>query len=241
MQEEDTTPTEYPRLLRRVRAGLIDSMVIAGLFYVWFFSLAILEDANPKITVAALGVLLLAAEPGLVARTGGTIGHHLMGLRIRDARADRRIGFFRATLRALLRIFLGWFSLVVVLATRQHQTVHDHASRSMVVLRNPQGLPEHERLKERVLEEEGTTLPGLARRLLVIFAYWTLSYLAMSVVTGLSVSENCLNQVACSDADMTIIASLGLVWTVFALTSLVLGLRGRLYGCRSRPTELPDA
>jgi uncharacterized RDD family membrane protein YckC len=95
----------------------------------------------------------LALEPGLVSWTGGTIGHHLMGLRVRDALEDRNIGLIRATIRAASRTLLGWISIMFILVTSKHQAIHDYISRAVVVLRNPDVVPESERLVERAPPE----------------------------------------------------------------------------------------
>jgi uncharacterized RDD family membrane protein YckC len=153
---------------------LIDSIFFIVLFFLWFFSLDLLENAHLGVKIAPLLIGLLILEPGLVSWTGGTLGHHLMGLRIRDSLADRNIGFLRATLRALARTFLGWVSLAFILATRRHQAIHDYVSRTVVVLRDPSRVAESERFTERVIPE-GFKLPSMVRRVGVMLLYAAIS------------------------------------------------------------------
>jgi uncharacterized RDD family membrane protein YckC len=140
---------QYPRLLRRVRAALIDSVVFASIIIGWFYSFELLENTHAAIKVGLLVVAYLIVEPALVSLTGGTIGHHLMGLRVRDAGVDERIGFIRATLRGLTRSLLGLFSLLFMFVTRRHQAIHDYFSRSIVVIEHPEDLPAREKFQER--------------------------------------------------------------------------------------------
>lgn len=145
----DPMSYRYPRLLRRVRAALIDSVVFTAILLAWFFSFGLLEDAHVAFKISLLTAAYLAVEPGLVSMTGGTIGHHVMGLRVRDAEADEPIGFFRATIRGLARSLLGLFSLLFMFVTRRHQAIHDYLSRSTVVIEHPDTLPAREKFQER--------------------------------------------------------------------------------------------
>src|SRR5262245_39990274 len=174
----------YPRVLRRVRAALIDSVAFVVLFYLWVFWAGLVENAHLVVKVAPLVAGFLILEPGLVAWTGGSIGHHVMGLRIRDAVADHNIGFVRATVRAAIRVLLGWVSLVFIFLTRKHQAIHDYVSRTVVVLRDPAKVAEHERFAERVVVPEGFRLPSRWRRGGVIVLYGAISYVAVSFVSA---------------------------------------------------------
>lgn len=111
------TPPMYPRLVRRVRAVLFATVVFVLLIFGWMLSLPAMVDFDLPVKVAPLVVAFLVLEPGLVAFTGGTLGHHFMGLRVRDATHDRYIGFFRAMGRETLRNLFGWLSFVFVFVT----------------------------------------------------------------------------------------------------------------------------
>ena len=143
-------PDRYPRLLRRVRAALIDSVIFIAIICAWFLSFEVLESAHAALKVGLLVLAYLVVEPGFVSVTGGTIGHHLMGLRVRDAAKDEPIGFVRATIRGLARSILGIFSLLFMFVTRRHQAIHDYFSRSIVVLEHPEYLASSEQFQERV-------------------------------------------------------------------------------------------
>ena len=77
------TVTPYPRIIRRIKASCLDGVVVAmaaiGTLVV-ADSMGI-ENISIKIACAIFIVLLL--EPLAVAFTGGTIGHHAFGMRVR--------------------------------------------------------------------------------------------------------------------------------------------------------------
>lgn len=224
----------YPRLLRRVRAALIDSVIFGVLFLVWVFGLGLVENAHAAVKIAPLVGGLLVLEPGLVSWTGGTLGHHLMKLRIRDAVEDRNIGFARAAIRALIRASLGWLSFVFILATRKHQAIHDYFSRTVVVLRNPTALPVSEKFDERVLAPAGFELPSRLRRAGVVLVYTFVSYVALAITVALVLSDSCLYSDICSTWDDFWSGLLGLGWFAGMLVIIVFGYRGQLFGCRRR-------
>ena len=90
-------------------------------------------DLNaPWQILAAFWVPLLVLEPGLVAYTGGTIGHHLRGLRVRRVGEDRTLNLVLACVRFLIKFSLWWLSLVFVPLTLDLSEWY--ASRSLLVL-----------------------------------------------------------------------------------------------------------
>lgn len=234
--DESSLP-QYPRLLRRVRAALIDSVVFVLLFFLWQLGVGFLgDDVHAAWKIAPFVAGLLIAEPGLVAWTGGTVGHHVMGLRIRDSGTDENVGVVRATLRAALRVILGWVSLVLILVTRRHQAIHDYVSGTVVVLRRPSRLPESERLAERAIPD-GYDLPRGWHRAVVILLYLAGSVVLCSVIGALLMSDVCIYYEQCSPFEDTAAAALGVGWLAAGAAVVVFGWRGQLPGCRRRPSK----
>jgi uncharacterized RDD family membrane protein YckC len=225
----------YPRLLRRVRAALIDFVVFVALFFIWVFALALLQNAHPALRISLLIAALLALEPGLVAWTGGTIGHHAMGLRIRDAEREANIGFLRASIRAVVRALLGWVSFAFVLVTKKHQAIHDYVSSTVVVLREPTDVYAHERLPERVLETAGYILPSKVRRTIVVLLYCVVTFFVVSGISALGLSESCQSGGSCTAVDEAASIAISVGWLALLVTIIFFGARGKLYGCRRRP------
>lgn len=139
----------YPRLLRRVRAVIIDEVVLLAALAAWWWTVGMADGASTALKVGSLCLVFVIVDPVLVAWTGGTVGHHLMGLKVRSAARDARINPLLATVRALLRYLLGALSLLLILLTKKHQAIHDLATGSIVVLRDPQRHSGREKLAER--------------------------------------------------------------------------------------------
>lgn len=228
----NATEIQYPRLLRRVRAFLFDSVIFIILLYAWLATMPILENAQPLLTISLLIIPIVILEPVLIAFTGGTLGHHFMGLRIRDASSGQNIGFLRATARAIIRTFLGWLSFIFVLVTNKHQALHDYFTSTVVILRRPESLPAHERFVARAQNRAQYRYPSIVRRIAVILAYVFLGFLMLTALSMATLSETCLNGEHCSPSEMAVSQLLSILWLLSLGASIVLGWRGLLYGCR---------
>lgn len=151
----------YPRLIKRVRAVLIDSVLVP----VTVFGTLILGDAlgvsHPFAKAMLIAAPIFVLEPAFVAITGGTVGHHLMKIRVTRLDGAGKINILAATVRFIVKMLLGWMSFIFVLTTIKHQAVHDLIARSLVVHRDASGLPSYEVLPERKSDTEGYVLPRL--------------------------------------------------------------------------------
>jgi uncharacterized RDD family membrane protein YckC len=225
----------YPRLIRRIRAVLIDSVLLP----IAVFGTLILGDAlgvshtYGKVALALGPIFVL--EPGLVAVTGGTIGHHLLRIRIATIDGQCNINIFAATIRFIAKVLLGWLSFIFVLATKKHQAVHDVLARSIVVHKDPSRLPDYEVLAERIPDSAEYLYPVAWRRVLVIFGYWILATTALSIFSYIVASEKCMEGRSCGTGEYLFLLALEIAWLVSLGWATVWGWSGRLYGCRKRP------
>jgi uncharacterized RDD family membrane protein YckC len=184
------------------------------------------------IKIGVLAAAILVLEPGLVAFTGGTLGHHVMGLRIRDASRDQNIGILRAIARAIIRTLFGWLSFIFVLVTKKHQALHDYVTSTVVVLRRPQSVPAHEKFVERTEDPIRHAFPSKLRRVLMILLYVVLASVAVSVLSALFLSDGCLRDSRCSQRDEIVSQVLFILWLASIGAATVLGWRGLLFGSR---------
>jgi uncharacterized RDD family membrane protein YckC len=226
----------YPRLVRRVRAHLIDEMVVLAVVAAWLALLPWMQEWSPAQRILVLFGLLLLAEPCLVSWTGGTIGHHVMRLRVRDAHTERNLGLIRATLRALLRLMLGWLSLLFILLTRRRQALHDVLLNSVVVIGRPKGLPAYDLIAALPFHlERAAGMPSRWRRMLIVLVYLLAATVAVSVTAGQLISSQCSSNDVCTRAEEVAQAVLGWAWLAAVVVIVVLGVRGRLWGARRKP------
>jgi len=225
----------YPRLVRRVRAYLIDQMVLLALLAAWLLLLPWMEGFTSAQKIFALSAPMWLAEPCLVSLTGATIGHHLMYLRIRDARADRNLGFVRATLRAVLRLMLGWLSVLFILVTRRRQALHDVLLGSVVVIARPGRLPAYDLLVALPFDlQHAPGMPSRGRRLLIVLLYLLGASIAVGIVAVVLISPQCSSDEMCTREEEIVQAICGWVWLAAALAIVVLGVRGKLWGARRK-------
>lgn len=229
----DTAVLHYPKVVRRIEAVIIDWLVFVAAFFTIANLIAPLE-VHGGFKAAAVVLVILVLEPGLVAATGATIGHHLRGLRVLDAGSGRNLNIFRAIVRFILKSLLGFVSLIFVLVTKRHQAIHDLVSGSVVVIKNPTNFQDHDVLPERIVEEEGYIYPSGERRVLVIFLYIVALVLGTSALAAFALSEQCLFREVCSPNDQLLETLIGGAWLVALAVTVVLGWRGRLWGARRK-------
>ena len=235
MTLETLRPLSYPRLIRRVRAILVDSIVLPVVVFgvVMVGSAVGVSDGYAKFALLIVPIFFL--EPAMVALTGGTIGHHLLGVRIATLDGQRNINIFAATLRFVVKVLLGWFSMIFILTTKRHQAFHDLLARSVVIHKSPSALPAYEILAERGSNSSEYSYPSVWRRVLVIFGYWVLSSVVAVIVSGVLVSNDCLAFQFCARWEHLLLLGLNIAWLVSLGIAMVWGWQGRLYGCRRRP------
>jgi uncharacterized RDD family membrane protein YckC len=218
-----------------LRGLFIDGLVvpIAAIATLVALTYAGVESTWIKVACPVLVVLLL--EPVAVSMTGGSIGHHLTGIRIRKEHVDERINVLAATVRFIVKALFGVPAFFVAFVTRKRQGLHDLAAKSLVVHKSAAGLPAHEFIGERTVEDEHATYASVWRRVLVIVLYWALLYLATGIVMAAVMFGPCNESPdLCSSAQaISAIVTLGALLIGFVVIA-VLGWRGRLFGCRKR-------
>ncbi|MGQ2966537.1 RDD family protein [Methylophilus sp.] len=230
----------YPRLIKRVRAVLIDWVltIVAIVISLWVGNAIGVSSAIAKLMLIVLPILIL--DPVLVTVTGGSIGHHVMGIRVTRMDGVSRINIVAATARFIVKTLFGWFSFFFVLTTTKHQAIHDLVAYSIVINKNPAGLASYDVLTERLAKNDPYTYPAVWRRLLIIAAYGFLYGFILSVCSAIFISETCVQYQHCSASEtitsftLSILLLLGIGWIT------VRGWRGRLYGGRRRPRTSPE-
>jgi uncharacterized RDD family membrane protein YckC len=194
------------------------------------------SDNLSRVLGALVIATLLLYEPVLVSFTGGTLGHHFTNLRVVDDRSGGNVGFLKACARVVLKGVLGWYSFVILAATRRNQAVHDLLTRSTVQIRDPARARSGQYITERV-EQVALGMPSRLRRAAVICVYWLLLFVSFLVVlaamaaTGL-MSQSCVYKDYCSGVDrmLNLVTSAALL--VMMAVVVALGWKGKLFGAR---------
>jgi uncharacterized RDD family membrane protein YckC len=222
----------YPRLLRRLQGVFIDGLVIplAAIGVLVALTYAGVESAWIKVLCPLLVIFLL--EPVAVSATGGSIGHHIVGLRVRKERIDERIDLLSAVVRVVVKTLFGLPAFFVALVSRKRQALHDIVVKSIIVHKSTVGLPLRELLPARTRTDEHATYASIWRRILVILLYWALFYIAWSFVVYAFIAGPCAQYGKCDQIQTTVVLGSMIVLLIALIAFLVLGWRGSLYGCR---------
>lgn len=140
MKNEETLAEKIyfnkPGLIPRIKAMVIDSVIIVGLMLLVSSILNLLAIESGTIRGAAL-VLIFLYEPILVT-FGGTIGQRIMGLRVRDFSAyednkqKQSINFFSSLIRYTTKLVLGIISLLIIHSDNYGQAIHDKVGNSVM-------------------------------------------------------------------------------------------------------------
>jgi hypothetical protein len=176
---------------------------------------------------------ILSYEPLMVNLYGGTFGHHALNICVVHSKTQQNLSLPRALLRALLKQFLGLFSLGFMFVTEKAQSLHDLAVGSEVRIRNPRAaVPVDYFVPEQELP--GKPLPSTTRRIVVIAFYNVVLLLLVSLLAAFSLSPACLDQDVCTNAELQYLNFITFAWLAVFAVLVSLGWKARLPGCRFR-------
>lgn len=227
----------YARFSRRLRGMFIDwTLTLIVIFGALMISAALRNDDISRVLGVVVVTVLVLYEPVLVSWTGGTIGHRLTNLRVVDERHGGNVGLLKAAARVAIKGLLGWYSFIVMAATRRNQALHDLLTRSTVQIRDPARASPGQFVAERV-ELAHPGMPSRARRAAVVFAYLLLTlavYLGIEavIVQSGTVSMRCVQTDICSPGELAITIALGGGFLLTCVVCVVLGWKARLIGAR---------
>jgi uncharacterized RDD family membrane protein YckC len=130
------TDLNYASLSSRLRAAFIDTAILALLFFPTLFIIDVSHATNVALTTVLYlipSIPMLVVDLGFVAVTGGTIGHHLLKIRVRKKEGTGNIDLIAASVRFVVKMMLGWTAFIFILNSNRHQALHDMAAGSIVV------------------------------------------------------------------------------------------------------------
>lgn len=232
---ESSTEISYPRLIRRIQALLIDGLVLP-VAVLGSVVVAAHFDGTGGYAVFFSGLMIFVLGPALVSFTGGTVGHHLRGLRVIHPRSKKHLNVLSATLRFVFKILLGWLSLITYFTTKRYQSIHDLVSNSVVTLRHPLKELSFEKRDERKFQVQGYRYPSAWKKVVVVVFYNVLfsafTLLIFALIVNFSYSSM-------SPGLITFSLIFGVFWKigilVFFAVSIYFCRFGRLFGCRRKP------
>jgi uncharacterized RDD family membrane protein YckC len=226
----------YARFSRRIRAIVVDWMIAIAIVF-GALTLAITVQSNNFSRVlgfAAIAALLLY-ELVLVSTTGGTLGHHFSNLRVVDDRGGN-VSFLKACVRVVIKGTIGWFSFIILAATRRNQAIHDLLTGSTVQIRDPSKANAGHYISGRV-ELSASNLPSPLRRLLITVVYLVVTFIIylvvfVGIVESGVLSKGCLSANHCSIGELLLEYAIAFALPLIMAAMVTLGWRGKLYGAR---------
>ena len=224
----------YTRISRRINAFLIDIIALILIFFLTLFIVIQINISNSTIESLIIFLFVGSVEPLCISFTGSSIGHHLAGLKVRQASADRKLNIFQSYVRFLAKLPLGLFSFISVLTTSKHQALHDLLSKSIVVHKDRDSVPAHEIVSERIQDTETYAYPSILKKALVTLSYLILFYIVYVIAFSLLINSQCLLGRFCSNVDSTLVLLFSGIFWVGLFVIVGLGWQARLFGCRKK-------
>ncbi|MEM7371769.1 MAG: RDD family protein [Bacteroidota bacterium] len=126
----------YPSIMERIQAVALDGgLVLIGAFLI-FSGLDGLGMENSDLKAPLFILLFVLYDPLMIAFAGGTIGHKMVNLHVKQASdPSRNVNLLLAFLRFALKTVLGWISLLTITTNTERKAIHDFASDSIVLKR----------------------------------------------------------------------------------------------------------
>jgi uncharacterized RDD family membrane protein YckC len=231
----------YATFARRVRALVLDGVVLLGLLVALIFVAAAVHFGQTgRIVLFAIVIgLAILYEPILVSFQGRTIGQRLCNLRVVAPTADGRLPLWKAFVRWLLKALTGLASFATMGATRRNQALHDLPFGTTVEIAEPSKARAYEFIQERQLVIGGT-LPARWRRAAVLLAYLGLLFMVLIFALPIVATPECLDARRCGSGEQLLVKVTATAWLAASIAVCIFDWQGRLRGARRQvPTEAP--
>lgn len=123
----------YATLTHRIKASVIDSIIVILLMYALSEIFRGFESVSETTRFVCFIVICVIYEPLFVSLFGHTIGHSYSKIMVKQSNnPNKNISFPKALIRYILKVFLGWISLLTVSGNPQKQAIHDIAAGAIV-------------------------------------------------------------------------------------------------------------
>jgi len=226
----------YPVFFLRVKAMCVDSIVFILIWYLVFAVVANIEIPNTFFRISVMVMPLVLFEPLTVWLTGGSIGHHFSGIKVIDKTTGKNLFLHKGVVRLIFKLLLGFYSMLTMLITKKHQSLHDLLSNSVVVFKNESLAPERYKLEPRQTDYD-VKKPSMLRRLLVVVVHLFFLYAVAGFLLSFLVSPECLESGNCPQPQAFRLNTVVLGFLLVTILLIILGFMCKLPGAmfRKRP------
>ena len=130
------TEKNYPGVSNRVKAVVADSVVIIAFMFIVTYSFEYFENVPDNARIIAFIFIFILYDPIFTSVFGGTIGHLTNGLNVkRETNENKKIIFPLAVIRFIVKVLLGWVSLLTVSGNKKGKAIHDSLVGSVVIFK----------------------------------------------------------------------------------------------------------
>lgn len=124
----------FPGVSERVKAAVTDSIILVGFMMTTAYIFSTFAHVPDIVRIVAFVFIFVLYDPIFTSTFGGTIGHFIMGIRVkRVSDQEKNILFPFAIIRFIVKAFLGWISLLTVSGNEKRKAIHDSIVGSVVV------------------------------------------------------------------------------------------------------------
>ena len=128
------TEENYPGVIYRMKAIITDGLVTIILIIAITYIFSLFDSVHDNVRIIAFVFIFLLYDPLFTSIFGGTIGHMIIGLRVkRESNEQKNILFPLAVLRYIVKALLGGISLLTISGNKKNKAIHDFLVGSVVV------------------------------------------------------------------------------------------------------------
>jgi uncharacterized RDD family membrane protein YckC len=128
------TNHKYPGIFERVKAAIIDSIALVIFMIVITDIFSFFDSVSNSARIIAFIFIFILYDPILTSFFGGTLGHKVIGLRVKMEKDERKNIFFHlAIVRFIIKISLGWISLITISQNNKRKALHVKITGSLVI------------------------------------------------------------------------------------------------------------
>ena len=128
------TVENYAGVLSRVKSVVADSVVIMIFMFIVAYAFSAFEHVPDNARIIAFIFIFFLYDPIFTSLFGGTIGHFLIGIRVkRENNHKRNIILPLAIIRFFVKVLLGWISLLTFSGNKRRKAIHDYLVGSVVI------------------------------------------------------------------------------------------------------------
>lgn len=124
----------YAGLMERIKAVFTDMVVVVGMIFLVGNIFESLQIVSIPAKISAFVFIFLLYDPLFTSLFGGTIGHYITGIRVKQGgNTTKNIQFHYAVIRYVVKVFLGGISLLTVTSNSESKAIHDMLVDTVVI------------------------------------------------------------------------------------------------------------